>query len=238
MEKIINLLELAKLKQDLDKKGIIDVNAIADFARKTPSPKEPGFFECVFSADANKEKDEYETNLLKYRNVARFASLPNNLEVSPEIALFLYKNNNDLKQKLIEHDKTVSSNDLFKLMFALPSGLALTLLTGETSHTIKAGAKTAESFTKLYNYQKALSKIVDEGNPITEAILKDYKLTENESGKYLLQLQEIIIRSREVSNGRWYETVKWEEALDAGIDPDLNANRLPTLPSASKGRVK
>lgn len=234
MQKISDPFELEKLANNLKKWDEIDKQASIEYLRKYPEAQK-SFLGKVASIFASKKVCSPE--MLKARNAARFAAFPNEVEISPEIALLLYTEDKGYAEKSNAIDEKYGGVAKVFLEPALgtPIRLALMALWPSPYNIANQGEKITRSFAGSFSYSRELEKLIQERKRIIEPVLGNYKLIEKEPGKYLLKLQEFEEVIYSEKTGHCSVQVIEKEVRGAGIDPNFNPANLPPLPKITRG---
>ncbi len=236
MEKINDPFALEKLATNLRRWESVDDEASLAYLRTQP---QKGLLGRLLSGEGVNPLNNFSTpERLRARNTARFKEFPNEVEISPEIAAFLYAIDQEHreKEKKLEATHGTDAGHYFKLAVGVPLNLALMALWPSPATLVEGGANIAGTFAGAARYEKELKKLIDERAKLVGPILGNYQLTENGTGGYVLKLQELTEGSYRVSTGRTHISLPTKEVPRAGIDPNLNPQNLPPLSKSPPGR--
>ncbi len=231
MDKINTPFELEKLADTLRGWEALDDRVSVEYY-KLHKPK-MGFWERI-STPGNPLFVESTPERLEARNTARFKAYPNEVEVSPEIASFLYAVDQESSTKNKEFLERHGTGAMLFARGALGVPLRAVLAALFPVTAPDATDKIAKTFVDMVSYKRALTKLIEERQKLVEPILGNYRLSETSPGKYALKLQKIEESSYSMSTGRSHVTYYTKVVPEAGIDPNLDPKNLPPLPSISR----
>lgn len=230
MQKISTPFELEKLANDLKRSDEIDKRARLSYLEAHPELKK-NFLQRIFSSPKFASLEE-----MKSRNDARFVAFPQEVDVTPEIALFIYKTKDEQVQREVDLEKKYNMPATFlDLSLGTPLRLAFLAL-WPSPDSIASMGQVVKNFANAFAYDRDLKKIIDDRKQLIIPILGNYRLIEKKPGEYCLQLQPITEYQYYESTGRVPIVEIRTQVPNAGIDDKLNPSNLPPLPPV-QGRV-